>query len=287
MNICRLVNTPIGERAYKLFEKQATLEAVGVFSEGVYCECNGELVVFHNPVWGVVPFGVGFRPDCQLGDKISFVKNGLTVNDSFFCSDSENEDGFVLKKPFDRNFAMPTAERILAVEKYVAEKGSKIGVLDLYERNVRSFASNVKELFSRLLSNGEDAAKYALQFIGLGRGLTPSGDDFLCGMISLFFAAKRSGIAIPTAVNDIAKAVAENLSLTTKISGAYLSSVVNDEYFTIYDNAACSLMLNEPFEEYTDFVLNLGASSGSDTMFGAIFAARVLLLYAKNNHYKK
>ena len=247
-----------------LSQNKKNAEILGVFSKAIYLESDGEIFVIHDEKWGYVPFGIPVK------DAENYVKNGsFSVGQTAEIALPKREK--LQKLPL----YPPSEERLSALEKYILEVGSKCGILEFYQKYA-STKKHIDGLFSALV-NGENAAEHAVSLIGLGRGLTPSGDDFLCGMFYLFFAARESGIAVPCGVCDCAAAVKENLCRTSKISGAYLASVLLGERFSIYDNATLSAIGDGDTVLFADKVLPLGASSGTDTLLGALFAARVLM----------
>lgn len=236
-------------------QNKKNAEIIGVFSKAVYCECENKVYVFHDKKWGYVPFGIAVE------NIEKFIQNGnFEVGKSVEIEISEP------KKAVFYGTVKPSEERISEVEKILEESGSGGGIIEYYNK-FDSVKANINALWGALCEK-KCADSYAVKLIGLGRGLTPSGDDFLSGMFSLFFAAGFD-------VSDMAKAVYANLSRTSKISGAYLSSVLEKERFTIYENAVKAFLGDSA--EYANSVLPLGASSGTDTLCGALFAAKVLL----------
>ena len=246
-----------------LTNNRKNAEIIGVFSKALYCELDGQVFVFHDRKWGYVPFGIA-KDDIE-----SFVKNGdFKVGDTVEIDTHEPEGCPVLPL-----FA-PNDERLLALENFIKENGSKSGLIESYN-TYKSVKTSVDSLFFAL-TDGEVKPEYAVKLIGLGRGLTPSGDDFLAGMFSLFFAAERCGIKVPTSLGEYAAAVRENIDRTSKISGAYLLSVLDKKRFTLYENACLAALGDGDVNVYAGRVLPLGASSGTDTLCGALFAARVI-----------
>ena len=242
-----------GEIACRILQNGAAQEVIGVFSQGIYTRAGEEVLLLHDAKWGSVPFGIA------LPDFAAFAANAaLAVG-----------DGFALSMPITcASGAYPTAEslskeRVAAVDAYIRAHGSEGGMLALLAEN----RGKVREKIEGLLSGDVDSA---LGLVGLGRGLTPSGDDFLCG----FFCMLRA--AGDTRFDAVRDAVLQNLHRTTSISAAYLQSALSGEYFTVYDRALRAVM-EENFAPHCDFVLGMGASSGTDTMLGVLAAASVLL----------
>lgn len=270
-----------GSIARRLCNASAAGEVCGAFSHAVYCTFGDEVLLLHGKEWGEVPFGialddiVAFRAAlaAEVGDTVAFTERGLRIGAQLLaCTLTAPE------RPAAESFALPSAERIAAVESYVHTSGSQGGILDSIAQN-RGHAAESAETLSEALRDGdaERAAAAAVRLIGLGRGLTPSGDDYLCGFFTLLAAAKEHGMNVPSAAKACADAVLASLDRTSRISAAYLGNALRGEHFTVYDRAARALLGEGDFTQHCAFVLRMGASSGTDTLCGAIAAAKAIL----------
>ena len=269
-----------GSIARRLAIEGAAGEICGVFSHAVYCTFGKEVLLLHGREWGEVPFGIAL-PDivafrsvltAEVGDIAAFTADGLRLGGQILpCALTAPE------RPAPESFTLPSAERIAAVESYVYTHGSQGGILDYIANNRAHAAESVQILADAMCAgDAERASAAAVRLIGLGRGLTPSGDDYLAGFFTLLAAAEQCGMAVPSAAKACADAVLQNLDRTSRISGAYLGNALCGEYFTVYDRAVRALLGEGDFAAYSDFVLHMGASSGTDTLCGAIAAAKVL-----------
>jgi Protein of unknown function (DUF2877) len=113
----------------------------------------------------------------------------------------------------------------------------------------------------------------ALRVLGLGNGLTPSGDDFVGGMMFALAHAPRQAW-----VDDLpmAKARIRNAALvsTNVISAALLDdmmagksySALHDVLFALHSNNTTSIV------GACEKLLNVGASSGADMLAGLLLA---------------
>lgn len=254
MNILSTSNSvTAGARACRILQSGKAQEVIGVFSQGIYARAGAEILLLHDAKWGSVPFGIA------LPDFAAFAaKAALSVGDSF-----------ALSAPVEcASGAYPaieslSKERVAAADAYIRASGAEGGMLSLLTEN----RGRVREKIEGLLRGDTDSA---LGLVGLGRGLTPSGDDFLCGFFCLLRAAGD------TRFDAVRDAILQNLHRTTAISAAYLQSALVGEYFTVYDRALRAVCA-EDFVSHCDFVLGMGASSGTDTMLGVLAAASVLL----------
>ncbi len=252
-----------GKIARRIAEKSEIGTVIGVFSQGIYCKVRNEIILFHCKKWGYVPFGLGLESfsafseevSANAGDSVILTENTLTMSGKTFDVELSCE----VPTPFAPS-SDADEERLDKIFKYIREHGSEAGILDLIKKNRIGCKDAIREL-----AKGDIGA--ASKLIGLGRGLTPSGDDFLCGYFTVLNA--RGVLAV-----SLRESIYDNLSRTTQISGAYISAVLGRRYFTIYDRAVKAIYSDGDFKKDVDFVLSMGASSGTDTMVGALVAAR-------------
>lgn len=131
-------------------------------------------------------------------------------------------------------------------------------------------------LFANLAGGLQDAAvQAAIPFLGWGHGLTPSGDDFLNGLI-LFFS--RWPILSPLPPADTEKFCSSILqaakSRTTSLSVSLLELAVlrtGDERLVA---AVDGLAAGAPgLEDWLPRLLIYGSSSGGDALLGMVLAA--------------
>lgn len=108
------------------------------------------------------------------------------------------------------------------------------------------------------------AAKSLASIIGAGIGLTPSGDDFLCGVLAGFTLMKKTHSAFCTA---LCTEIKNNLHRTNDISAAFLRAAI-DGHFSQY---ICNIKPTSTAEQLTAAFGKVGHSSGFDTLCGLYF----------------
>lgn len=260
------LNLSAGKIARRIAEKGESGTVCGVFSQGIYCKVKNEILLFHDAKWGSVPFGVAVPDLAAFSVDVS-----ANVDDIVILSENKLTFG---SKCYDISLTcdVPRAyepagdaseERISEIYKYVKENGSEQGILEFIEANRVGCSDAIKGLVK-----GDVNA--AVKLIGLGRGLTPSGDDFLCG----YFAVLNAQGVLAVSLREV---VFDNLDRTTGISSAYMEAVLGRRYFTVYDRAVRAIYGEGDFKDDVDLVLSMGATSGTDTMIGALTAAKMLL----------
>ncbi|MEG0369610.1 MAG: DUF2877 domain-containing protein [Lachnospiraceae bacterium] len=109
-----------------------------------------------------------------------------------------------------------------------------------------------------------NAANELVHLIGLGIGLTPSGDDFLCGVLAGLLLSDQ--FTHPFSI-ILKEKIRENFQNTNDISGAFLTCALSSHFSkSVKDlpSASCSKEILISFEQ-------IGHSSGMDTLCGIFY----------------
>ncbi len=117
----------------------------------------------------------------------------------------------------------------------------------------------------------------AARLVGLGAGLTPAGDDFLCGFFAAGWCRRAAGLAPTPLLTAFAEAVREFLGGTTEISAGFLRDAlagrVSRRLAALAE--ACS---GAPGGDLGGAILRLAAfghSSGLDAATGFFYGASI------------
>lgn len=259
-----------------------------MFSSALYCDFESEILLFHSCAYGEVPFGAAlddvksFLAACQAstGDTITLRPDGFLLGGK----------NYILRQaaagiPWPSgHILLPDPRRLTAIYAFVQENGSPRGMLSLLENDpaAKDAVPALESAFRR--GDGAAAHQAASRLVGRGRGLTPSGDDFLCGFFQTLYAARAAGLPVPEITDASAAELSGALNRTSRISGAYLRHALLGSYFTIYDAAARAVLGGADFRTACSFIFGMGASSGTDTLLGALSAARVLSAQLPKTH---
>jgi len=110
-------------------------------------------------------------------------------------------------------------------------------------------------------------------FLGQGRGLTPSGDDFLLGFF-LTLQRWRAHLSLADSVLPLGRTIAELAKhQTTYLSANLIECAIFGEADQRLINALDGLMTAETWDlDWLDDLLNWGSSSGLDAFAGMILA---------------
>ncbi len=164
----------------------------------------------------------------------------------------------------------------------------KSGLLSLYPSLVEGeklntsdpFLARAFEAILRLVQKIENGEKPDERdtgnLIGLGPGLTPSGDDFLCGLgCSLVWIANTTRASCP-GLSSLKKSVDRCSSRTTLLSSQLLKQSFQGQANKAVEELLESVFAGDPpsVERSARRVLELGETSGSDLMLGLVLGLK-------------
>lgn len=159
----------------------------------------------------------------------------------------------------------------LYFESLLCQKGNKNGLLgsdNIYSRYAAPKLKEFQILFYQ--QEFEEAGKKLLELIGLGPGLTPSGDDFVLGIFAAFYSIglkthiilKLKDIIIQNAKQKT-NIISYNM-LRQGAMGGFIKWVEDMANALIYEDS-------EEIEAAFSKMLQIGSSSGSDISAGILF----------------
>lgn len=122
------------------------------------------------------------------------------------------------------------------------------------------------------------------RLIGLGIGLTPSGDDFLCGVLAGLIL---SGQTESDLGHCLKATIAQHLNDTVDVSAAFLRCALEDQFSLAVNQLVASsdkFPSDSTFQAsiadvhtITEHFLAIGHSSGTDTLCGILYAIKLTL----------
>jgi len=140
--------------------------------------------------------------------------------------------------------------------------------------------SNFDELFSPYKSNiygnvhgyKNNMSALVFDFIGKGQGLTPSGDDFLVGLLAL---NSRVNFLVDSVFVTIKKCIDDRR--TTDVSMAYLNAALKGQFSTSIVKVIRSLDNTIELSLALEELSKTGHSSGNDTISGIYYGLQNLI----------
>jgi hypothetical protein len=133
-------------------------------------------------------------------------------------------------------------------------------------------------LAAKLTNEGEREGEPPVDLLGLGPGLTPSGDDALCGVL---LALKAMGSQVATRLSQrLAAAIErESAQATTALSGQFLVAAMEGQGSAVLHEFVGALAGGETarIPAALEKLSRVGHSSGLDAAAGVILALRALV----------
>ena len=272
-----------------------TLTVEGLFSSAVYLSfADGELVMLHDGSYGAIPFGIavdGLSGSARalgldVGMELGVLNGSLSSPETSFALALEY-------RPEPEHAPTPMDERRLReltgdIEAALERDGRSelryyAGGLSAPPRR-ESFADpfaragyeGVRRLDRAMLEkNAAELGPALEQLLGLGRGLTPSFDDFLCGAVYTF---GRLSPGLPIAERLRAELYAIAPRRTNIYGAAYIRAAATGGEFSLLR----AVLFSSPGAEREAAVaamLAVGGSSGADMLCGMLWAANYILIH--------
>nr|WP_154627425.1 DUF2877 domain-containing protein [Providencia sp. wls1943] len=227
---------------------------------------------------------------CRIINK-DFLPLNIVAGDSVFILNNEIHIGekYAISFLLCKKWNPPTVYFInekLKEEKYRYFLQSKINEIDsiLNDKSHSLFnyqgencfylesSKKLNELRSRLINSFTNKRHQALtnivsQFVGLGIGLTPSGDDYLVGLMAFLLLKHHPANAV---YQSFYQGIAQSKANTTPISAITLEKALNQEYRENIHQLIQCLVDGRETNIYPQIleILNIGSSSGCDMLFG-------------------
>lgn len=284
-----------GRTAYGLIKRNTGAAVAGVYSKAAYLLCGKDMIMLCAPGYGYIPFGVepadaDMLP--QVADALNTTAGVRFENESIIIPAAGGNNIIVRvspsRVPEAPAHAQPDPDRICAAADLLAKLIPRDcrGLAPLSGRGGRLadestagkaniYCATARKYVQSGLYGSDPAA--LLRLIGLGQGLTPSGDDFTTAVLETMFYFDR-GRAFAAELAALTEAAAEKM--TSLVSCAFLRAAAANERFEITDGFLASLARTDGSRDFDGSplhrLLTVGASSGSDMAAGAILAAASL-----------
>lgn len=213
----------------------------------------------------------------SAGLPVSLTADTIHLAETAFCLDAAETVETVLMPVSESDLPSLTAQ-IRSILKH-STKGGFRNILfpsdkptQLGEQLVLAAAENHMNVCSEKirLFHYTTAANSLSSIIGLGIGLTPSGDDFLCGVLAGLIL--RNGTDHPFSA-ALQEQITQKLPDTNDISRAFLHCALQGQF----SEAICSLRHASDAAQLSAAFSAIGHSSGMDTLCGILYALTLSL----------
>lgn len=264
-------------------------EVLLVTSAGIYLQFDGQILMLCDRAWGVLPIGIGLEDFPRTAEYLRLQQGQpVTVGEDCLIFPSgelrleEQVAPCAGKKTHapQRRLVRQAAEELAALGK---ERGLSMLVMPLVLDTQPADAAMpnpycarglvyFRKLMRALRDGDSGGIRGCLEkLLGLGPGLTPSGDDVLLGMLYIFRT-------IPQRAPEGAELLAAWIGrlwprCTHPISGAYLQAMIDGGPFERMDRLFRGLCGEDPLEIET--ITRIGSSSGSEMLLGMLLALKL------------
>ncbi len=209
-------------------------------------------------------------------------ENSIRIGNFIFdCSKSRLWSGKIpIQKPDYKNISENTIKTI----EFILKNGKDSGLLSAWKHYYKGYEHlETNDVYAKIFfdklsklqnsivnDNYKEFIKIIYEFIGLGIGLTPSGDDFILGLLSVFKAYEFHPY------NFIIKneCIEDLKSRSTTVSYFMLKNCIQG-----FINEALLKFIQNDCEKETilNNILKIGSTSGTDMLIGVVFALNILL----------
>jgi len=148
---------------------------------------------------------------------------------------------------------------------------------DLFQLNTGSLLSQkISRPILQLISSTEqfdiqDSIRAAGKMIGLGPGVTPSGDDFLIGFLAGLWSTSGGNQGQLSFIHSFGKALMEIAKQTNLISRTYLYHATQGQFSSSLSNLAEAITFgSENIPAISEAAMRVGHSSGMDSLTGLL-----------------
>lgn len=123
-----------------------------------------------------------------------------------------------------------------------------------------------------------DSLNTIVGLIGLGQGLTPSGDDFLSGLLSVFILAGAKSQRCLEISEGLKEIIRNNLKNTTFLSEEFFHYAIKGEYSEIFHDLYKDLKEGQVDNIRASVIkfIQVGSSSGMDTLAGILIGMYIV-----------
>jgi len=277
-----------GEYSYLiplLLSEKSSGHVHSVFVNGLNILMGDSLIFIGNKKSGRLPFGIHLQED--ISNIVSLVKNrepvywdeeaSLLQFQQMSISIKEGKSFKNKVVPLRSNTDLQIGfERLLSHLSSIKQlTGLDIDISDFIKKfdyvNYNNYSDTEKSIINLIhVAMSDDLyliEKTLRYFLGRGKGLTPSGDDLLVG----FLAFNSISNFVSSFFYNQLSALIENELITTDVSKEYLRYALRHEFSsTVTDMVNILSDSNDNFQEVVEGLLEVGHSSGLDTLFGIL-----------------
>lgn len=220
-----------------------------------------------------------FRNICFDRSNIVYIKNRtLYINEVSFEMSHTKQRNLQLTENFNKMEVQNLQKELNHYLLNLDRNGEMIKVFQMLNNYSVNKLSLLGEYFYRVFKKFSstrinDLYEQLHELIGVGEGLTPSGDDFLCGLIaSTYFINTKDMMSLRLFFKEM---LPLHMNKTTDISRAYLLNALDGRFMEGLVRIYESSLKKEDVVQILNEISGMGHSSGTDFLLGLNFGLKL------------
>ena len=266
-----------------LFDDEKRAIVHSVYKSTINCLVDDRIISLQHQDMPITPLSINLDIPKKVfelirvnrGDEVQFTKEGLIAFNSFFAfEDTEIFDCDLTQgtNPLGKEkIEKLTDEILMYIEK--GEFGRIAKSLKDNQKIPLSFAGSYVSGILMKLSNSMEVSEISslsAQLIGLGEGLTPSGDDFNCGMLAALFYLRGSQYA-DRLREELIRQIRHRINTTTIISKEFLIYACEGRFSQMVKYILIKSQNEQDVTMEIMKIRDVGHTSGIDFLTGLYF----------------
>lgn len=241
---------------YLKCSKGIKLNIIGLFSSGIYLKDEAEnIYMLHDSDYGLIPFGIGIKDFKETIKPKSIPLNSNIYIDNYHLYINELIIELTKKELEEKENKLDLNEYLKIIKEKLKEIDKGIFKNLVIDDKENIYSKKLKKALNKEINVDE--------IIGLGPGLTPSGDDFLVG----YLYSLNDENEFNELKEKILRIVDKN---TNQISSTYLKAVLDKKRFSLFDD------IIYPYDKESllislDKLFKVGSNSGVDILVGMLY----------------
>lgn len=160
-------------------------------------------------------------------------------------------------------------------------KGADVVAEDLFRSGAgpqlsQRMSGPVMSLTTSTVQFDPQGAMHAVEkMIGLGPGVTPSGDDILLGFLAGLWCTTGGNEQQSSFIRTFGEALMPLTKLTGEISRTYLYHAARGQFSSSLSNLAAAIAKGGPVDPALEEAMHIGHSSGMDAATGLLIGLRI------------
>jgi len=217
----------------------------------------------------------------KIGDSICFNEKKLLIINTCTVdyTPAKTWDNSINIKPL--NYSV-VENKYNNLKTYLSEFGKTGGILTAFlmrEEGTHQIIPKMYDSYFKVILDQletELSVDNLQQFIGLGVGLTPSGDDFITGLLSVLYCYAQHQSKITELICSLKNINFQNK--TTHVSSYMISNALTGQVNTpLKDYIALELDNKRMNKQLIDSIISIGSTSGTDMLVGVCFGFKYLI----------